>query len=63
MVGGTNLDLFMMRVAKIPRGIVESTTYIYFYFRIEEEEKLLAHDTRYREYKKLVRYRLIPLMY
>lgn len=38
-------------------------TFVYFYFRIEEEEKLLELDLQYREYKKLVRYRLIPLIY
>lgn len=38
-------------------------TLIYFYFRIEEEEKLLSHDVRYIAYKQHVRYRLIPLIY
>ncbi len=38
-------------------------TLIYFYFRIEEEEKLLSSDEHYRAYRQRVQYRIFPLIY
>ena len=36
---------------------------IFFFFRIEEEEKQLISDPLYVAYKERVRFRLIPLIY
>lgn len=38
-------------------------TLIYFYFRIEEEEKLLSKDEIYKAYRQRVKFRLLPLIY
>ncbi len=38
-------------------------TLIYFYFRIEEEEKLLNSDELYVAYRQRVKFRLFPLIY
>lgn len=40
-----------------------TATLIYFYFRIEEEEKFLNSDKLYNAYCQKVRFRLIPLIY
>lgn len=43
--------------------IVLITFFVFLYFRIEEEEKLLSQSTDYLTYKSLVKWKLLPFLW